>query len=567
MCRLFFRLRATKALLRATRFLPFRLCCAGEDAASSLADFWLRKALEAELPVLGDPAADDMAKVSALRSWVCRNVPRAPRDSPHQLSAPMHAGWCRRPAAELMRRFVQRRAAAMCGGISVVLLKVYRLFGYDGFVYGFGVADQMVTHVVTVVQISWRGEAVHAIQDAHFNLEVTNSGGVPVDFFDLMQWLRAERHSEHRLQQHEDGEHDYLDGYDTANGPNATVQRRKSPDLRKWLSSKPMAQLAPGLAFPSNFLHLFLHPMSVSFGLCRGATLWGRLRALFVQFATLRTIRRHAASSDDELEASSFWFRRYLEARFPVLSDPNATDLLKAHTLREFAFQTINRSPRDAFLQLPDRWGNDYYHRSAPELFRAFLNHDGSTMCHGNAYAMTRLCEIFGMRGFVYNMGIPDVPFTHAVAVITIRDGAAERAIVEDAHLGMTIQDSSGCALDLFDMLARLREYRHETLRIRFQKNLNAPYLVYEGHRFINNEVLQDVPPERVGKDTYLFRQQINVQNWCERWNLPGLMSARGYPPVFLYLFCLPIGVFADGGSETTQANLIKRRIQAACEQ
>ena len=561
---------AAGAVKRGPRRWPLPVGPAS-PGGESLADYWLRKALEAELPILRRSAASDLEKVGALTSWVCRSVARAPRDSPCQLSASNNAGWDRRPVAQLLHLFARRRAAAMCGGTAQILLKVCRLFGFDGFVYGFGKPDSNLTHVVTVVRVEHDARTILLVNDAHFNISITDADGAPIDFLDLLRRLRQGCYSELRLAQDRDAEHDYLlspeaetMGDGKVSTPNGRV-RRKVPKLEKWVASKPMDTLFPVLEFPANFLALFTCPVFVGLARAPAVRLRNRLRSLLITRETRPATTPARVLDNEDCDAAAYWFRRYLEARYPVLTDRDATDVDKVHTLREFVFHSINRSPQHSYLQLPDRWGNDFYCRSAPELFRAFLNHEGSAMCNGNAYALTRVCELFGMPGFVYNMGIPEMQFTHAVAVITVTEQAAKRAIVADAHLGMTVEDENGVPVDFFDMLARLRDRQHERLQMRFQQGLTVPYIVPKGYRLSEGEVTEDYPARDLGKGFRLYWQMASaaLEYWCRGCDMPRLMREHGFPPFFLYLYCFPQGVFAAGGSETEDARSIRRRIQA----
>lgn len=151
-----------------------------------LADFWLRRHLENEIPELRRPDLTDDARVSALRRWLYRNLCAADEDTvlhrhghDHYRLSPATVLWCS----------LTRVAGLFCDGTAEVARKLYELFGWRACLYDMGHPLTAATHAVTLVEITHAGAKRVTVQDAYFGFTLRYADGSLVDFADLQARL------------------------------------------------------------------------------------------------------------------------------------------------------------------------------------------------------------------------------------------------------------------------------------------------------------------------------------------------------------------------------------------
>ncbi|MDX2512461.1 MAG: hypothetical protein QNK25_10465 [Desulfobacterales bacterium] len=84
-----------------------------------------------------------------------------------------------------------REIGVLCGGASLLLKKVYQLFGYtsETYNYGFSSTDGSYspTHVTTLVEIEHGGEKQIVLQDPTFNMTLFNAANSNYDFICMLE--------------------------------------------------------------------------------------------------------------------------------------------------------------------------------------------------------------------------------------------------------------------------------------------------------------------------------------------------------------------------------------------
>lgn len=157
------------------------------DAA--LANFWLARYVEKQVPVLVDPAASDWVKVEALRKWTYQAVDKADE------ACLLDHDYGPRIAYDLpaaMALLLENKGGFYCGGTAYMLTGLYRLFGFTSYAYNMGQLDGPYSHVVSLVEVQTEAGKVLAVEDAYLNYTLLE-GGKPIDFARLIALLGARR--------------------------------------------------------------------------------------------------------------------------------------------------------------------------------------------------------------------------------------------------------------------------------------------------------------------------------------------------------------------------------------
>lgn len=263
------------------------------------------------------------------------------------------------------------------------------------------------------------------------------------------------------------------------------------------------------------------------------------------------------------LDPGDFWFRRYLEVEIPELLGKDLSPFEKVQRLRGWVCRNTPRAPLGVGMHLSDDEALGYYGMSASNLYKAFGEYVGGAMCHDIAYALVKVYELFGFPAFIYNMGIENSLKTHAVTVVTI-DESGSQMVVQDPYYNLTITRDDGTPVDFIEMLVLLNQRRHDVLRIGFDEDGEHDYIAPKDSTselialpdYYNMDTLLQLSDGRIG-----CRRFISLTQWVTHSKVETALEARGFPGNVLYLFCLPLGVFANGGSNTEESRKVLARI------
>ena len=166
-------------------------------ASLTLSQYWLRRYIESLVPVLTGAAASDWRRVCALRDWVYANIPLG-ESKASILEAKHGYEIYNEPVERIVQRLNEGEGGFLCAGMSIVLQRLYDLFGYVAYTYNMGSSQSDPTHMVCLVDIEHEGRTITTVQDALFNLSYAR-GSAPLDFLDLLNLLRQRRGAEVEL--------------------------------------------------------------------------------------------------------------------------------------------------------------------------------------------------------------------------------------------------------------------------------------------------------------------------------------------------------------------------------
>lgn len=274
--------------------------------------------------------------------------------------------------------------------------------------------------------------------------------------------------------------------------------------------------------------------------------------------------------SRDRKALGDYWFRRFLEALEPRLSDDGVSELEKAHLIRRLIFEHVVRARFDPILQLGEKEGFKVFERSASELFMALDAKIGGILCSGSAYALMKTYALFGLGAFVYNFGLPGTGFTHAVSVVTVNHKGRNLAVIEDAHFNLTITRADGSPVDFFDALELLRDRRHDALKRdmdRERKNFRIDWKSDPRKANLLKNGVSGKDYIDLGDGRIVIPSFNDQDKWARHIDMPTLLEPLGYPADILYLFCLPINAQTEKEGHGEEADGILNEIQRILEQ
>ncbi len=141
-----------------------------------------------EIPELEQPGITDARAIVLLREWAFQRivvVVTVEKEGTPLLVAP--DAW-QLQASEYFELFDGKHAGVYCGDTAWILMRIYQAFGFDSYIYNFGIVP--ATHVVTVVRLA--GQLV--VQDAFFNYDLRDEAGEPLELSSVLARLRRHQH-------------------------------------------------------------------------------------------------------------------------------------------------------------------------------------------------------------------------------------------------------------------------------------------------------------------------------------------------------------------------------------
>jgi|GEM_PF-2650835 len=236
----------------------------------------LKELIGKDFPQIANPDLDDWAQVNLLREWAYRNTDWGTGETLIVPSSKLNLH--RLPPQAIFANFLTDKKGTFCGGASVALIKLYRMFGLTAYVYGMGDPAGFL-HTVTLVGIEHRGKNIYAVEDAALNLTYTNSKSEPLDFFAMLKLLQNHKHARIAVKEGKAKSRDLIvddrklmESFRDLIVPESSQgQRLRSGNLKcrilinsKVIDEKFGEQIAGFLKKhqqPSNSIYLFLHPI------------------------------------------------------------------------------------------------------------------------------------------------------------------------------------------------------------------------------------------------------------------------------------------------------------------
>lgn len=141
--------------------------------------------------------------VNTIREWVSTHTPSSSDNLIIQDKL-----WKNSPY-EMYLKFSLQQGGVNCAGYSYALMKLYREFGYKAFSYHSGRLDAF-NHVITLVEITYKGEKRLVIEDATFDATYIDDNMDPYDFFTFLELLQKKRYTSIHIIQSNSPPHLYI---------------------------------------------------------------------------------------------------------------------------------------------------------------------------------------------------------------------------------------------------------------------------------------------------------------------------------------------------------------------
>lgn len=138
--------------------------------------------------LIGEPYSKyEWQNVNTIRQWVSTNTP----SSSDTLS--IREKLWRNSPYQILLKFSFQQGGVDCAGYSYVLMKLYKEFGYTAFSYHSGKLSAF-NHVVTLVEISYKGEKKLVIQDASYDATYVDANMEPLPFSAFLRLIEAKQY-------------------------------------------------------------------------------------------------------------------------------------------------------------------------------------------------------------------------------------------------------------------------------------------------------------------------------------------------------------------------------------
>lgn len=141
--------------------------------------------------------------VTTIREWVSTHTPSSSDSLLIQNTL-----WRNSPY-EIYLKFFLNRGGVNCAGYSYALMKLYKEFGYRAFSYHSGHMDKF-NHVITLVEINYKGSRRLVIQDATFDATYMDDNMEPYDFFTFLDTLEKKKYGSIHIMQSDSPPHIYI---------------------------------------------------------------------------------------------------------------------------------------------------------------------------------------------------------------------------------------------------------------------------------------------------------------------------------------------------------------------
>ena len=240
------------------------------ETASAL----LKELITREMALRRD-GLSEFEKVNRIRDWAHANIDISTRS--YLLDQNKAFKFYTKGTPEIFTAFLTDQGGVWCGGTAYVLMELYKLFGFRASTIDFGKADVM-THVVTLVEITFEGGKKTVVQDATLNVTYVTDGGHPYDYFEMLSTLlRYEHQRVHVVPGHRRGGDVLVDPNDTDLPSDYVVDFEMQPlrvlsnGIRKYPSRLTMRSFERQFGeiirsflrkegYPGDLLYLFLYP-------------------------------------------------------------------------------------------------------------------------------------------------------------------------------------------------------------------------------------------------------------------------------------------------------------------
>lgn len=141
--------------------------------------------------------------INSIREWVSTHTPSSSD------SLAIQGKLWRNSPYEIYLRFLLQQGGVNCAGYSYALMKLYKEFGYRTFSYHSGHLDRF-NHVITLVEIFYKGKKRLVIQDATFDVTYTDNNMEPYDFFVFLAALEKKQYESIHIIQSDSPPHIYM---------------------------------------------------------------------------------------------------------------------------------------------------------------------------------------------------------------------------------------------------------------------------------------------------------------------------------------------------------------------
>ncbi len=251
---------------------------------------------------------------------------------------------------------------------------------------------------------------------------------------------------------------------------------------------------------------------------------------------------------DQSAQASNFWFRKYLEASIPELTDASATEFEKVGAIRQWVYSAVPSAVGNS-CTLEDKYDFSIYQEDPDRVLYLIDRFSVAYYCAGTAETFASVCRLFGFEAWCYNMGAESGMASHVTSIVKLTDNGAEVYSIQDSYFNYTLM-AGGKPLDFYRLLELVAARRSDQVEIR-EGDTSCKQIIIE-------ESVADEWRRRysyaykMGPVTYangraLFCNDLSLRTFVPMGDFEDWIESQIGERAFPHLFLFPLSVSGDG--------------------
>jgi hypothetical protein len=227
-----------------------------------------------------------------------------------------------------------------------------------------------------------------------------------------------------------------------------------------------------------------------------------------------------------------------ISTEYPEMRNGQLDDWEKVKLLRQWTHEHVDWGSQ--CTQMNQEQYQRFFDANAATEFAMFLKDEGAVMCQGVAWALMRLYEAYGYEAYCLGVDIPKV-MGHDMTLVRISYNGRSILTIQDATFDISYIDPDGEPYDYFDLLAVIKNRRHNLVEIEQGACKPGDYLFCTGEEFGSQywSVPGDAPVPALSEGRMKVKFGLTIDNWwdCYGPTIADSFAEEGYLPHWCYMF------------------------------
>lgn len=168
---------------------------------TQLSSSMLKELISTEYPEIEKENITDFEKVNIIRDWAYEHT-----DYPTRINASLDTTldsmsefkYYQKTAPDIYSAFLNDQGGVACSGTAFALHQLYEMYGFNSYYVALGdpTVENHTSHALTIVQINRGDTPILNVQDAYFDYTIVDKANNPLDFFEVVKFIRNDRYSD-----------------------------------------------------------------------------------------------------------------------------------------------------------------------------------------------------------------------------------------------------------------------------------------------------------------------------------------------------------------------------------